>query len=347
MLLQAIHTKMPPKLNLNLTIPSKKPTNILSTFCNTPLIQLHHISNYYFPNHTNNNNKNLWIKLEYLSPGHSKKDRVALAIIQGAKRDGLLQPKQPVVELTSGNTGTGLAIVCKALDHPFTAVMSKGNSPERYRMMKAFGAEVILVPQSSDSKPGNVTADDLKLVEEETNRVVQQRGAFRANQFHLEYNEDAHYDGTAREIWNVIQPNAFVDFGGTGGTFSGCARFFKEQNPDIQCIWIEPSLKQHKIQGGGYFTSTDGITPLYFETLAKNRGHLDGKIIVTDSEAIEGCKLLASMEGIFGGFSTGANLMGAIKFLQQQHQQQITTNYSVVFLACDSGMKYLSSNDLY
>jgi cysteine synthase A len=124
-------------------------------------------------------------KLEYLNPGFSKKDRIARQIVEDAEADGRLRPGQTVVELTSGNTGTGLAIVCGIKGYPFVAVMSKGNSMERARMMRALGAKVVLVDQMPGSMPGQVSGQDLALVEEEAQRIVQARGAFRADQFRL------------------------------------------------------------------------------------------------------------------------------------------------------------------
>src|ERR1700679_2304487 len=122
-------------------------------------------------------------KLEYLNPGGSKKDGVARLIIEDAEMDGTLQRGQPVVELTSGNTGTGLAIVCVVKGYPFIAVMSKGNSQERMKMMRAMGAEVVLVDQMPGSAHGQVSGADLELVNEEASRIVRERGAFRADQF--------------------------------------------------------------------------------------------------------------------------------------------------------------------
>ena len=120
-------------------------------------------------------------KLDYLNPGFSKKDRAAQGIIRAARADGSLRPGQTVVELTSGNMGTGLAIVCGQLGHPFVAVMSRGNSPERARMMKALGAEVILVDQAPGSQPGQVSGEDLTVVETRAQEVTEARSAFRAD----------------------------------------------------------------------------------------------------------------------------------------------------------------------
>ncbi len=142
----------------------------------------------------------LLAKLDHLLPGFSKKDRAARRIIEDARASGELAPGQTVVELTSGNMGTGLAIVCGVLGHPFVAVMSAGNSTERRRMMTALGAEVVLVPQSPGGRPGEVSGADLALVEAEAQRQTAARSAFRADQFTRRGNPDAHADGTAPEI---------------------------------------------------------------------------------------------------------------------------------------------------
>src|SRR5512135_1629214 len=135
----------------------------------------------------------LFAKLELLNPGSSKKDRIARQIIEDAELEGRLRPGQAVVELTSGNTGTGLAIVCGLKGHPFVAVMSRGNSAERARMMSALGAEVVLVDQMPGSQTGHVTGADLALVEQAAQQITVERSAFRADQFHLAGNFRAHY----------------------------------------------------------------------------------------------------------------------------------------------------------
>src|SRR5512139_2563423 len=139
-------------------------------------------------------------KLDYLNPGFSKKDRIARQIIADAEADGRLRPGQTVVELTSGNTGTGLSIVCGLAGYPFVAVMSRGNSIERARMMRALGAEVVLVDQLPGGTSGQVSGGDLELVEREARRIVQERGAFRADQFRLQGNLRAHLLHTGPEI---------------------------------------------------------------------------------------------------------------------------------------------------
>src|SRR5512139_2267816 len=137
--------------------------SVLGAIGNTPLVELSRI--------TRGLEGRILAKLEYLNPGFSKKDRIALQMIEEAEADGTLKPGQTVVELTSGNTGTGLAIVCAVKGYPFVAVMSRGNSPERARMMAALGAEVVLVDQMPGSPPGQVSGGDLALVEEATRRI--------------------------------------------------------------------------------------------------------------------------------------------------------------------------------
>src|SRR5512147_1238686 len=158
--------------------------SVLDAIGETPLVDLSRI--------TRGVEGRILAKLEYLSPGFSKKDRIALQMIEEAEADGRLKPGQTVVELTSGNTGTGLSIVCAVKGYPFVAVMSRGNSTERARMMSALGAEVVLVDQLPGSIPGKVSGGDLELVEREARRIVLERGAFRADQFRLASNARAH-----------------------------------------------------------------------------------------------------------------------------------------------------------
>jgi cysteine synthase A len=267
-------------------------------------------------------------KLEYLNPGFSKKDRIARQIVEDAEADGTLAPGQPVVELTSGNTGTGLAIVCAVKGHPFVAVMSRGNSPERARMMRALGAEVVLVDQAPESQTGQVSGRDLELVEEAARRLTKERGAFRADQFRHAGNFRAHYLHTAREILEQSGGDfdVFCDFAGTAGTFAGCAAAFRERNPAIQCVLVEPDTERHRIQGGGY-----GMADLPMLVHARP----DATLRVTDEESIAAARRLARFEGIFAGFSTGANIAAALR---------LAPGKTVVTIVNDSGLKYLSTD---
>lgn len=302
---------------------------------NTPLIDLSRL--------TRDVDGRILAKLEYFNPGYSKKDRIARQIIADARASGELSPGQTVVELTSGNTGTGLAIVCGIYGYPFVAVMSKGNSIERARMMSALGAEVVLVDQLPESVPGQVSGGDLALVEKKTREIVYVRRAFRANQFRLKSNFRAHYLNTGPEIIRQSegQIDLFCDFAGTGGSFAGCAAALKEHNSDIKCFVVEPegaailagepvTYPNHRIQGGGY-----AIPDL--EMLDSDR--IDGYLKVSDDQAIRMARRLAKEEGIFAGFSSGANVAAAMRLLATDYKGK-----TAVVLICDSGLKYLSTD---
>jgi cysteine synthase A len=282
-------------------------------------------------------------KLDYLNPGFSKKDRAALGIIEEAERLGLLKPGQTVVELTSGNMGTGLAIICAIKGYPFIAVMSKGNSEERARMMRALGAEVILVDQLPDSVPGQVSGGDLELVDQAATRTTLERGAFRADQFHRDGNWLAHYRTTGPELWEASEGaiDVFADFIGSGGTYVGVTKALKERNPSVRCFVVEPvgaaaaagepvTQAEHPIQGGGY-----AIADLAFLKGAEVGGYLQ----VSGREARDAARLLARHEGIFGGFSAGANIAAALQLLAGAESGK-----TVAVIICDSGLKYLSTD---
>jgi cysteine synthase A len=309
--------------------------SVLGAIGNTPLVELGRI--------TRGLEGRILAKLEYLNPGFSKKDRIALQMIEEAEAEGKLRSGQTVVELTSGNTGTGLSIVCAVKGYPFVAVMSKGNSTERARMMKALGAEVILIDQLPGSKPGQVSGGDLALVEEAAQQITRERKAFRADQFHLESSSRAHYLHTAPEI--LMQSNGeidvFCDYVGTGSSFGGCAATFKEHDSQIQCYIVEPAEAavlagrtvtnpNHRIQGGGYSMT---------ELSLIHRDHIDGYLQVTDEEAMEFSRRLAREEGIFAGFSSGANVAAAVQLLKTTCQGK-----TIAVLLPDSGLKYLSTD---
>jgi cysteine synthase len=309
--------------------------SIVSAIGETPLVALRRLGRHL--------GGTILAKLEYLNPGFSKKDRIARQIIEDAEADGRLQPGQTVVELTSGNTGTGLAIVCGIKGYPFVAVMSRGNSRERARMMAALGAEVVLVDQAPGSAPGQVSGEDLALVEAETVRIVEARGAFRADQFRLAGNARAHFLHTGPEILHQTGGafDLFCDFVGTGGSFAGCAAAFKAHRSAIRCYVVEPegaaalagqpiTNPGHRIQGGGYSMTS---LPLV------DAAHVDGHLTVTDTEAIAWARRLAKEEGIFAGFSSGANVAAAAALLADEYQGQ-----TAVVMMCDSGLKYLSTD---
>jgi cysteine synthase A len=306
--------------------------SVVEAIGNTPLIELSRLTKII--------SGRILAKTEFLNPGHSKKDRIARQIVEEAEASGELRSGQTVVELTSGNTGTGLALVCAVKGYPFVAVMSKGNSPERARMMTSFGAEVVLVDQAQGSTPGQVSGEDLALVDAQTRRIVQERGAFRADQFARQANSRAHYLHTASEILEQTRGDVdvFCDFVGSGGTFAGCTARLKEYRQEIKCYIVEPEgaaaiaghpikAPKHRIQGGGYSMShLDLLDPR----------QVDGFVQVSDQQAMETTRRLAREEGLFTGFSSGANVAAAIQLLSAMHKGQ-----TVVTLLNDSGLKYL------
>ena len=282
-------------------------------------------------------------KLDYLNPGFSKKDRAALGIIDAAEAAGALSPGQTVVELTSGNMGAGLAIVCGIRGYPFVAVMSRGNSVERARMMAALGAEVVLVDQAAGSVPGQVSGADLARVEEAARRITADRAAFRADQFNHPGNAAAHEAGTGPELWadSGGTLTAFADFAGSGGTYAGTIRALKVLNPSLRGYVVEPdgaealagrpvTRPDHPIQGGGY-----AMADLSFMGDAP----VDGYLSVSGAQARDTARALAREEGIFGGFSAGANVAAALRLLEGPE-----AGGTVGVVICDSGLKYLSTD---
>lgn len=311
--------------------------SILDAIGHTPMVELSRITR------AHNLRGRILAKLEYLNPGFSKKDRVALEIMRDAYSNGRIKQGQIVVELTSGNTGTGLAIACRSMGHPFIAVMSRGNSVERARMMTALGARVELVNQAPHSTPGQVSGEDLALVEQRTRQLVTELQAFRADQFNLAANALAHERHTGPEMWEQSHGtiDAFADLAGTAGSFTGITRYLKKRNPALRAYVIEPAAAPalaggpitgagHKIQGGGYAIA---------ELPLLDRSLVTDYLTVTDDAATTAARELASLEGIFAGFSSGANLATAIHLLK--HREATAT---IAILICDSGLKYLSTD---
>ncbi len=282
------------------------------------------------------------LKIEGANPGASIKDRAAVQCIAEAERDGRLKPGGVIVELTSGNMGAGLAIVCAIKGYRFIAVMSVGNSHERVQMLRALGAEVDLVPQMPGGVPGQVSGDDLARVEERTHELVRTLGAYRPDQFHNPANLRAHELTTGPEIW--VQTGGtvthFCAIVGTGGTFLGTARALKARNPTVRCYAVEPEGSQviagkpvtdprHTLQGAGYAA----VPPQWDVALC------DGTLAVGDTEARETARVLAMREGIFAGFTTGANVVAALRVARDAPAGSI-----IATVACDSGLKYLSTD---
>ncbi len=279
-------------------------------------------------------------KCEFMNPGGSKKDRIARQMLEDAEARGLLSPGKTVVEVTSGNTGCGLAIVCAVRGYRFVSVMSKANSIERARMMRVLGAEVLLVDQAPDSPPGQVSPKDLELVEEAAERYVREHNAVRVDQFRWASNSRAHNLGTGCEIWEQSEGaiDAFVEFVGTGGTFAGVAEALKERNPDIRCYIVEPAsasffgcgeyLGPHRITGGGYARHLDLL----------DHSLVEGYVPVDDDTAVRMARELARREGLFVGTSSGANAAAAVELLKGRERGS-----RIVIVLADTGLKYLST----
>jgi cysteine synthase A len=308
--------------------------SIIDTIGRTPLVALDRL--------TGGLNRRVLAKVEFFNPGGSVKDRIALRMIEEAERKGILKPGGTVVELTSGNTGTGLAVVCAVKGYRMIAVMSEGNSVERRQMLKAVGAEVELVPQARGSAPGQVSGEDLALVEQRAAELTRRLKAFRPDQFNNPSNVEAHEATTGREILEQTDGrlDGFVAAVGTGGTFIGVARVLKKHNPAIRCYAVEPATaaylagkkvtrQRHKIQGAGY-----ALTPPLWDT-----GLCDGFLTATDTEAIRTARRLGKTEGIFAGFSSGANLACALKLARKLNEEAV-----VVTVLPDTGLKYLSTD---
>jgi cysteine synthase A len=310
--------------------------SVLEAIGNTPLVALDRLCA------SEGIGPRVFAKLEYYSPGGSVKDRAALKIIEEAEMSGRLRPGQPVVELTSGNMGIGLAVVCAIKNYRLTAVMSEGNTPERSRILRAFGADVVLVPQAKGGSPGNVTKEDLELVEIETQQLVRRMNAFRPDQFVNPDNTRAHEEGTGEEIWSQLKGkvDCFVGLVGTGGTFIGVARALKKHDPSIACYAVEPAnapvlagkdvvSTKHKLQGGGY-----AFVPQQWDPRI-----CDGYLDVSDSEAIRYARLLSRKEGILSGFTGGANVAAAVKLAKMKKGVK-----AIATVIPDTGLKYLSTD---
>jgi cysteine synthase len=305
-------------------------SSALEQIGNTPLVHLSRI-------HTGAGR--VLAKLEFVQPGGSIKDRPALKSIRLAQAQGVLRSGQAVVEMTSGNMGAGLAVVCGVLGHPFTAVMSAGNSIERVRMLEGLGARVVRVPQI-DGEPGRVTGADIRAAGDAAQQIALETGAFFVDQFQNPASALAHEQGTGPEIWTQTggRLDAFVAIVGSGGSFVGTSRFLKRMNSQIVCAPVEPEQARplagiaiqdarHVLQGAGY----GSVPPAWDAQLA------DEFLFVSDQEALEYRRLLAAQEGLYVGFSAAANVCAAIKLLESG---RLPTNATVVTLLCDTGLKY-------
>jgi cysteine synthase A len=276
-------------------------------------------------------------KAEYLQPGGSVKDRAALTAVESARARGGLSAGQTVVEMTSGNMGAGLAVVCGALGHPFVAVMSAGNSPERARMMRGLGAEVVLVEQV-EGTPGRVTGADIAAAAERARTLARERGAWYVDQFNNADCFAAHELGTGPEL-RAAHPriDAFVACVGSGATLIGTLRDLKRHDPALLGIAVEPdgaailggepvTKPAHLLQGTGY-----GIVPPLWDAAL-----VDAFATASDDEAAHERAALGRA-GLYVGFSSGANVAASRRLLASG---RLRDGAIVATILSDSGLKY-------
>lgn len=270
----------------------------------------------------------MWAKCEFMNPGGSVKDRPALSMILQAEEQGRLPKNSTIVEATSGNTGISLAMISAVRGHRCILVMPEDMSMERRYILQAYGAEIELTPAQQGMAGAVERAAEIA-------RTV--KGAFQPSQFENEANPLAHFEGTAREIWEQIDGNisAFVAGVGTGGTVTGVGRFLKQKAGDAcRLVAVEPAASPilsggkpglHGIQGLGA-----GFVPPVLE-----RGQIDEVVQVTDVGAEKSARQLAHVEGLLVGPSSGANVAAALQVAAS------LASGNVVTILCDSGERYL------
>jgi cysteine synthase A len=296
--------------------------NITETIGKTPLVRL---------NRMNKSKATILLKLEAFNPGGSVKDRIAYAMIEAAEKSGLLKPGTVIIEPTSGNTGIGLALVSAAKGYKLILTMPESMSIERRKILKAYGAELVLTPASEGMKGAIARAEEL--AKEHPDHFIPQ-------QFRNLANPEIHRRTTALEIWNDTdgKVDLFVAGVGTGGTITGVGEVLKSKNPAIRTFAVEPvgspvlsggTPGPHKIMGIGA-----GFIPEILNTNA----YID-VIQVDDSDAVKTARELAISEGIFVGISSGAALAAALKLADKEENAGKT----IVALLPDTGERYLST----
>ena len=299
--------------------------NILSTIGKTPLVELNILKEYL------GFKAKILAKLESFNPGGSAKDRIAKAMIEEAEKAGLINSETVIIEPTSGNSGIGLAMVAAAKGLKLIIVMPETMSLERRKLIKAYGAELVLTEGSKGMKGSIEKAKELS---------KEIPNSFIPLQFSNPNNPNAHYLTTGKEIYEDTNGNVdiFVAGVGTGGTISGVGKYLKEQNQNIKIVAVEPATSPvlsegyagpHKIQGIGA-----GFIP---ETL--NTSIYDEIITIPNEKAFETGRLIATKEGILVGISSGAALYAAIQLAQKEEN----ANKNIVVLLPDTGERYLST----
>jgi cysteine synthase len=279
------------------------------------------------------NGAELWIKLEYANPTGSMKDRMALAMIEGAERDGLLEPGTTVVEYTGGSTGPALALVCGAKGYGCKIVIADCFTQERFQLMRALGAELEVI--DSVEGPPNVTAEDIRRMVERAGKLAAKPGHYATDQFNNPYIVPGHEQRLGTEIWEQTEGRvtAFCHGFGTASSLMGVSRALRPRGVHI-CA-LEPAGSA-AISGGtpGPFAMQGwtGLLPPHWEP-----DRIDSYETIEDEEAIAMTRRLAREDGVFAGISTGANVVGSLRLAERLGADAV-----VVTLAVDSGFKYMS-----
>lgn len=291
----------------------------------TPLLELTHIEK------EQGLEAKILVKLEYLNPAGSVKDRIAKQMIEEAEAAGTLKPGSVIVEPTSGNTGIGLAMIAQTKGYKSIIVMPESMSIERRKLMKAYGAKLVLTPAAGGMKGAIAKAKEI---------VKNTPNAWIAGQFTNDANVHAHYTTTGPEIWHDTDGNVDVLIAGvgTGGTITGTGTYLKEHNPQLEVIAVEPADSPvlaggksgaHKIQGIGAGFVPDVLNQNIYDRIAH----------VTNENAFEGGRLISKKEGVLVGISSGAAVWTAI----QEAKRPENKGKTIVAILPDSGDRYLST----
>ncbi|MCA0992359.1 cysteine synthase A [Pseudalkalibacillus hwajinpoensis] len=300
--------------------------NMADLIGDTPLLKLNRVPN--------PNGAKIYAKLEYFNPSRSVKDRAAYSMIAKAEEDGLLKAGSTIIEPTSGNTGIGLAMNAAAKGYPAIIVMPDNATQERIKLLKAYGAKVVLTP-SSEKMPGAI--NKAKEIAETI------KGSFIPMQFENAANPDAHRTSTALEIVEAMKqlgvtPAAFISTAGTGGTVTGTGEVLKEHFPDLTVHVVEPEGSPVLSGGKPGKHKLVGTSPGFIPDIL-NTSVYDEIIKITDEQAYEVTRKLAREEGLLVGPSSGAAVYAAM-----QVAERLSPNQVVVTMTCDSGERYLSSD---
>jgi len=303
-------------------------SSVLDAIGNTPLVRLRSVAPA--------GGAEGWVKLEHLNPSGSMKDRMALAMIAGAERDGLRDAGTTVVEYTGGSTGPALALVCAAKGYRLRIVISACFSEERFQLMRALGADLEIIP--AVERPGRVTAKDIQNMVDRAAELAAEPGMYATDQFRNPYVAPGFRDTLGREIWEQTggRVTAFCHGVGTSGSLMGVSEALRTRDPAVRIVALEPAGSPAITAGGpaGTFAMQGwvGSIPPQFD-----RAAVDDVWTIEDDEAIEMTARLAREEGIFAGISSGANVVGALRLAQELGPGAV-----VVTLAVDTGFKYMT-----